>query len=26
MTERQMGMLALFHMLSPGAEGDTPSE
>jgi len=24
--ERRLGMLALFHMLSPGAEGDTPAE
>ncbi len=26
MTERQLGMLALFHKLSPEAEGDSPSE
>ena len=26
MTERQPGMLALFHKLSPEAEGDSPSE
>jgi hypothetical protein len=26
LTERQLGMLALFHKLSPGAEGDTPAE
>ncbi|TXT31892.1 MAG: hypothetical protein FD131_815 [Rhodocyclaceae bacterium] len=26
MTARQLGMLALFHKLSPGADGDNPTE